>query len=116
MSMVTDVPKPTNPKHSPQIDDDGLLRSLDGYIGSVGSLGAGAFAASAPRGGQVIIVDTDGIARRALTSQDVCGVASTRADETLVTDGLGRVYALGKTKVARLHTHKLVFDNHLISV
>lgn len=96
--------------------DEPDLRSLNAYIGSVAAIGLDSFIASSPRGGRVVPFDADGSLGKGFSASDVCGVASSDNTETLVTDGLGRVYACKPQKLTRLARHDLAFDNHLVSL
>lgn len=92
------------------------LRSYQGYIGSVGTLGRSHFVVTAPRGGRLAIVSS----QRALTgghsAVDVCGVTARSHDTTLVTDGTGRLYRLNLSQFDELAQYPLAFDNHLIAL
>ncbi len=96
--------------------DEGLLRKLDGYIGSVCAVRDTLFAVSAPRGGRVVTLDAAGAQIEVRRALDVCGVSSLNTEAALVTDGYGKVYSLKDAQFLTLHTHRLAFDNHLVAL
>ncbi|MEO0946243.1 MAG: DUF1513 domain-containing protein [Pseudomonadota bacterium] len=96
--------------------DEGLHRSLDGYIGSVGIHGKSGFIASSPRGNRVILVDSVGLVTHSHRATDVCGVAEGKDQASIVTDGTGIVYGCTFGDFRRLTRHGLAFDNHLVAV
>lgn len=96
--------------------DETHLRSLKGYIGSVAGLSQGQFVATSPRGNMAVVMDAAGNILSRLKSYDVCGVAATPRDETLISNGGGtihKLYAGGRLKIAQ---HDLAFDNHLVGL
>lgn len=95
---------------------DGATHGLDGYIGSVCTLGQGGFAASAPRGGCVLTFDETGAQMATHRATDVCGVTSFPQGGSLATDGFGNVFNLEMNELRVKNTHGLAFDNHLVSL
>jgi len=95
---------------------EALLRSLQGYIGSVASLATGQFVATSPRGNTALVIDATGNVRRTLRSYDVCGVATTRRNETLMSNGGGAITRIDTEMELRLAQHNLAFDNHLVAL
>ena len=93
-----------------------LLRTLDGYIGSVSAHGVDGFVASSPRGGRVFEISASGDVQPAYTAADVCGVAKCEMGQTIVTDGHGRVYDLAPQRLSLQKQHDLAFDNHLVAI
>ncbi|MEM6594069.1 MAG: DUF1513 domain-containing protein [Pseudomonadota bacterium] len=96
--------------------DEPDMRRLDAYIGSIAAIGAQGFSASSPRGGQVVSFGAYGRVGKRFTAQDVCGIASSDHSQTLVTDGLGQVYAHDHDELRVLARHDMAFDNHLVSL
>ncbi|MEO9650245.1 MAG: DUF1513 domain-containing protein [Roseobacter sp.] len=96
--------------------DEGLLRTLDGYIGSVCAIGNDLFAASSPRGGRVFTLNADGEVQAQHRSLDVCGLSALEDTCALTTDGYGTVYQLSQGNLTRIDKHNLAFDNHLVSL
>lgn len=90
------------------------MPALKGYIGSVCALGHTGFAASAPRGGQIILFDQSGTQSGREPITDACGL--TTASVPIVSDGLGRLHAVQKSRLVRLAEHRMRFDNHLIPI
>lgn len=96
--------------------DDVLLRTLDGYIGSVSAHGATGFAATSPRGSQLLSVTADGAVTRVQKTPDVCGLAQVSNGSTLATDGTGAVYVDQMEGFGMLRRHPMAFDNHLVAI
>ncbi|MEM6387586.1 MAG: DUF1513 domain-containing protein [Pseudomonadota bacterium] len=96
--------------------EDTLLRSLDGYIGSVGAHGPSGFMASSPRGGRFCIIDLDGNISATHRASDVCGVTPASSTRSLITDGTGHVYDCTEQTFGRLARYDLAFDNHLVRI
>ncbi|ABG30573.1 DUF1513 domain-containing protein [Roseobacter denitrificans] len=95
---------------------DGATHGLDGYIGSVCTLGHTGFAASAPRGGRVLIFDETGTQTGTHRATDVCGLTSFAQGGSLATDGFGNVFDLAWQDMRLKRAHGLAFDNHLVSL
>ncbi|MFQ6551705.1 DUF1513 domain-containing protein [Aestuariibius insulae] len=88
------------------------MRNLGAYIGSVSTHSAG-IAVSAPRSGRVALLGQNGTVIVSQHAPDICGLCRT-TDQTLATDGNGRIYRLDDTGLTRLAEHPLAFDNHLV--
>lgn len=96
--------------------DARILRSLDGYIGSVCAISDTRFAASSPRGGRIVTLDATGAQRQTHRALDVCGISALSGSHALVTDGYGHVYDLRDSGLEKLRRHPLAFDNHLVAL
>ena len=96
--------------------DEALLRSLQGYIGSVAAISHSQFVATSPRGNTAIVMDRAGSLLHMLRSNDVCGVATTLQNETLMSNGSGLITRLSAEKHAQVAQHDLAFDNHLVAL
>ena len=92
-------------------------RRMDNYAGSVAIAGDGRHVAiSSPRGGLVQIFDiaAQGYAG-AVDCADVCGLAPGR-DGLIATSGTGGIVALRGTERLWQSSHRLHWDNHLVTV
>lgn len=91
--------------------------ALKGYIGSVAMSGDGRFlAASAPRAGRIIYVDTESGAIRAETAlADGCGLAPLGSDVFALSSGHGvvQVEEPGAAPLSSVTLEGTEFDNHL---
>lgn len=96
--------------------DEGDLRVLDGYIGSVCTMGAAGFAASSPRGGRVLTFDAQGTQTGSHRAMDACGLAQAGPTTCLATDGLGGFFNVTASEMRKKTAHALAFDNHLVSL
>ena len=96
--------------------DETLLRALEGYIGSVAGLGREQFVATSPRGNAAVVIDRVGNVLRTLKSYDVCGVATTISNETLMSNGGGAVAILSAESQTQVAKYNLAFDNHLVAL
>lgn len=103
-------------KLAPTTFEEGTLRGLDGYIGSVCTLGRSGFAASAPRGGRVLTFDAQGAHIANHHAMDICGVARLTSKGSLATDGNGNVFDLTEHALTRTTRHDVAFDNHLVAL
>lgn len=96
--------------------DEAPLRSLRGYIGSVASLAQDQFVATSPRGNTAVVMDHIGSVMQTLISYDVCGVATTQRNETLMSNGGGAVVRLSAESQTQIAKYNLAFDNHLVAL
>lgn len=96
--------------------DEALLRSLRGYIGSVASLARDQFVATSPRGNSAVVMDQIGNVMRTIRSYDVCGVATTSRNQTLMSNGDGAIHELNEKDDFQVAQHDLAFDNHLVGL
>ncbi|KIN64655.1 Twin-arginine translocation pathway signal sequence domain protein [Sulfitobacter noctilucicola] len=95
--------------------DPGVLRDMDGYIGSIAFSGNGKqIAVTSPRGGvlQLYEVETSALAQ-VVAFEDVCGVA-TVGGRFVATSGTGQVRSLGRTQAKTAEVVGLAWDNHLV--
>ncbi|MEM6941602.1 MAG: DUF1513 domain-containing protein [Pseudomonadota bacterium] len=96
--------------------DEALKRRMRGYIGSMGAVGAQTIVASAPRGDLITAFDLSSGMQASYQSTDVCGVASSAAPASVVTDGGGGVYRISAQGLAEQARHPVAFDNHAVGV
>lgn len=96
--------------------DEALLRALQGYVGSVAGLSRNQFVATSPRGNTAVVMDRAGNIMRTIASYDVCGVATSSRNQTLMSNGGGAIYALNPNDEAQIAQHNLAFDNHLVGL
>lgn len=96
--------------------DEALLRTLRGYVGSVASLAQDQFVATSPRGNTAVVMDQIGNVMRSIKSYDVCGVATTSRNQTLMSNGGGAIHELNEKDHLPVAQHDLAFDNHLVGL
>ena len=94
-----------------------LGASLKGYIGSMAASADGRIiAASAPKAGRILYIDTGtGEVRAQSDLKDGCGIAGDHEDDFAVTSGLGafRHEVPGRSIISESTVAGLAFDNHL---
>jgi hypothetical protein len=88
------------------------------YCGSAAMDSSGRYlAVSSPRGNRVLVSDTERLALLgAGAARDVCGLAAQAGSGFLVSNGLGRMYRLGKDghMAAVAEAGRLQWDNHMV--
>jgi len=99
------------------VDAPGGGKDLRGYIGAMAVSEDGRYiAASAPKAGQVLYVDTETgkVAGRG-TLKDVCGVSSDGEHDFAASSGFGVIrYETAEARVLSEHElQNIAFDNHL---
>ncbi|WP_299919096.1 DUF1513 domain-containing protein [uncultured Roseobacter sp.] len=95
--------------------DSGFLYGLDGYAGSIATVGGNQIGITFPRGGVAQIIDLKRETSKILRRADICGIARANQD-ALATDGLGGVQRIDAGGTTTLAQHPLAFDNHLIAI
>lgn len=100
----------------PELPQD-IHHRMKGYVGSVAMTPDGAETAiSSPRGGLVLVFDTQsGALLKTLEEPDVCGLG-TLDNGFAISTGTGRFGAIEGAELSQIRTHDLQFDNHLVAV
>lgn len=88
--------------------------TMQGYAGSIAQA-SGRIAITSPRGGAVMVFDTDGGWLATHRRADVCGVAADGAD-FIITDGAGGIGRIGPDGLRMLRGGADHWDNHLIAI
>lgn len=88
---------------------------MKGYAGSIAMTDGGLIALTSPRGGVVMIHDTDGRHLATHARADVCGIAA-EGEGFLATDGSGALWSCTAQGIAPLRRTGPQWDNHLIAL
>jgi len=85
-----------------------------GYAGSIAAVG-NRIAMTSPKGGAVMIFDTNGNFIATHRRADLSGVAAT-ASGFMATDGQGAIWACDDAGLTPLSSNQTLWDNHLIKI